>query len=165
MENLPETVINKIMLYTSHPVADILRASSVFKALEMNNRGSIRGSPFDRGYMDAYHGRCYTPHRIEWQGPHEAEFMNRRTLLITDEQLKEYNAAYFHTSDRKWVRNHVQSWILKRYGYLRIVCIRPLWTLTRQEQNFEDTRPSDYFEDLTSYLDADSDSDSDSDSD
>ena len=67
MENMPNNVINKIMFYTSHPVADILRESSIFRALEFDNGKRIRthGSPFDRGDMDAYYGRGYEPHKLE----------------------------------------------------------------------------------------------------
>ncbi len=42
MENLPQNVINKIMFFTSHPVAEILRESSIFRALEFDNGKRIR---------------------------------------------------------------------------------------------------------------------------
>ncbi len=62
MENLPKHVINKIMFYTSHPVADIIRESSIFRALKLDNGVRLHGSPVDRGDMDAYYGRGYDPH-------------------------------------------------------------------------------------------------------
>ncbi len=65
MENLQNNVINKLMFYTSHPVADILKASSIYKALEMRNGERVHGSPFDRGDMDVYYGRGYEPHKKE----------------------------------------------------------------------------------------------------
>ncbi len=67
MENIPKNVIDKIMLYLSHAVADILKESSIFRALEYDNGKRIRthGSPFDRGDMDAYYGRGYEPHKME----------------------------------------------------------------------------------------------------
>ena len=133
MENLPKNVINKIMLYTSHPVADIVKASSIFKALEMYNGLRIHGSPFDRGDMDAYYGRGYDPHKQE---PHLHP--HRQVQLENDEELKEYEAAYFHSSDRRCGRNGVQNSIYKKYGYMRVFCIRPIWTLTREDEKAED---------------------------
>ena len=59
MENLPKNVINKIMFYTSHPIADILKTSSIFKTLELNNRDRYHGCPYGRGGADAYYGRGY----------------------------------------------------------------------------------------------------------
>ena len=138
MENLPKNVVNKIMFYTSHPVADILRASSIYKALEMQNRYRIHGSPFDRGDMDAYYGRGYEPHKKECHLGRMVQFE-----LETDEELREYEAAYLHSSDRKFGRNSVQSAIVKTCGYHRVFCILPLWTLTREEQNDEDMMESD----------------------
>ncbi len=72
------------MFYTSHPVVDILKASSIFKALEMNNRYRIHGSPFDRGDMDAYYGRGYEPHKKELHIGRMVQFE-----LDSDEELKE----------------------------------------------------------------------------
>jgi hypothetical protein len=133
MENLPKNVINKIMFYTSHPVVDILKASSIFKALEMDIRYRIHGSPFDRGDMDAYYGRGYEPHKKELHLGRMVQFE-----LETDEELKEYEAAYFHSSNRKCGRNRIQNEIFKNYGYMRVYCIRPIWTLTREEEKCED---------------------------
>ena len=146
MENLPKNVINKIMFYTSHPVADILKASSIFKALEMNRGNRIHGSPFDRGDMDAYYGRGYDPHKIEHHNPHDVLLFvdrHRTCALTTDKEIKEYEAAHFHASDRKFGRNSVQSAILGKYGYHMVLCIRSLWTQTREEQNYEDMIPSE----------------------
>ncbi len=35
MSMLPEDIINKIMLFNSHPVADIMKESSIFKYLQL----------------------------------------------------------------------------------------------------------------------------------
>ena len=35
MENLPKNVIKKIMFFLSHPVADILKDSTIFKYLQL----------------------------------------------------------------------------------------------------------------------------------
>ena len=109
MENLPQIAINKIMFFLSHPVADIVRGSSIYKALEMQNRDRIHGSPFDRGDMDAYYGRGYEPHKKELHLGRMVQFE-----LETDEEIREYEAAFFHSSDLKYGRNSVQSAILKK---------------------------------------------------
>ena len=100
MESLPKNVINKIMLYTSHPVVDILKASSIFKALEMNNGKRIEGSPFDCGDMDGYYARGYDPHMIIY--PIDDWFGRRMFKLETDKEIKEYEASYLQTSDRRF---------------------------------------------------------------
>ncbi len=102
MENLPKNVINKIMFYTSHPMADILKASSMFKALDLNNIYRYRGCPYDRGCADACYGRGY--------GPHKREINLARLIKVeldTDEELKEYEAGHFHSCDWKYVRNTI----------------------------------------------------------
>jgi hypothetical protein len=37
MENMPANVINKIYFCTTHPVAEIVKESGIFKALEQTN--------------------------------------------------------------------------------------------------------------------------------
>ncbi len=37
MENLPKNVINKIMFYTSHPVADLVRKSPMFYYMKLRS--------------------------------------------------------------------------------------------------------------------------------
>ena len=137
MENLPKHVINKIMFYTSHPIVDILKASSIFKALELRIGHCYHGCPYDRGDADAYYGRGYEPHKFELC---LARFI--QVELDSDEELKEYEAAYFHSCSRKFVRNRVQHQILERYGYPIVFHIRPIWTLTREEQKDEDQAES-----------------------
>jgi hypothetical protein len=157
MENLPKNVINKIMFNTSHPVADILKASSIFKALKMNNRGIIEGSPFHCGNQAAYYGWDRKPHRWDITKTFNPNIESHtQSYLLTDEEIKEYNAALFHSSARHWRfenKKSVQAAIFRKYGYHRVLCILPSWTLTRQKQHLEDMKPSE------SYSDSDSDSD------
>ncbi len=109
MEILPKNVINKIMFYTNHPVVDILNASSIFKALKMYNEERVHGSPYDRGEADAYYGRGYEPRKRE---VHSGRMV--LTQLENDEEIKEYEAAYFHSSNRKDGRNSVQQEIYNK---------------------------------------------------
>ena len=146
MENLPKNVINKIMFFTSHPVADILRESSIYRALEFEYGKRIRthGSPFDRGGMDAYYGRGYEPHKMEVclgrMIPHDLE---------TENEKADYEAGYFHTYQRIfWIVQQV-AYIKRNFGYHVEYCIRPIWTLRRNEETEEDR-----------FRDSDSDSDS-----
>ncbi len=133
MENLPKNVISKIMFYTSHPIVDILKASSIFKALELRTGHRYHGCPYDRGDMDAYYGRGYEPHKMELN---LARFI--QVELDSDEELKEYEAAYFHRCSWKFVRNRVQDQIMERYGYTIELHIHPIWSLTREEQKDSD---------------------------
>ena len=62
MNTLPYNIIHKLMLYNPHPIADIIKDSSFFQAMQLERRGHIRGSPFDRGICDAFYGREFLPH-------------------------------------------------------------------------------------------------------
>ncbi len=74
----------------------------------MANGNRIHGSPYDRGSCDAHYGRGYEAHKFEDNSP-----FGRKCELKTDEEIKEYDAGYFHTSDRKYGRNIVQREIRK----------------------------------------------------
>ena len=146
MENLPKNVINKIMFFTSHPVAEILRESSIFRALEFDNgkRHRTHGGPFDRGSADAYYGRGYEPHKMEVclgkMIPHDLESENERA---------DYEAGYWHTYDRRFWIVQQREYIRRNFGYYVENCIRPIWTLHRDEEI-----------DADRFRDSDSDSDS-----
>ena len=64
MSMLPEDILNKIMLFNSHPVADIMKESSIFKYREL--RGAllelpkhtpreVLGFSFEVGCANAYY--------------------------------------------------------------------------------------------------------------
>ena len=53
MENLPKELFKQIMLYNSHPVADVVKNSHKFKYKRLR-LDIIHGSPFDRGCSGAY---------------------------------------------------------------------------------------------------------------
>ncbi len=131
MENLPKNVINKIMFYTSHPVVEIIRESSIFRALEFENgkRHRPRGCPFDRGSADAYYGRGYEPHKMEVclgkMIPHDLESENEKA---------DYEAGYFHAYQRRFWMVQQGEYIRRNFGYYVEYCIRPIWTLHREEE-------------------------------
>ena len=100
---LPEHIINKIMLYNIHPVAELLESDSFwrnytqihYKILKRNREW---GSAFDRGRSDAYYHRD--------QNPHKWKFENNTKIIIpeselTEEELDEYLRGYFGEDDRK----------------------------------------------------------------
>ena len=75
---LPEYIINKIMLYNSHPVADIMKESSIFKYRELREtltnlpqyaRREILDFSFEVGCANAYYrdykleGFCFYNYR------------------------------------------------------------------------------------------------------
>ncbi len=74
-------MIIKMMLYNSHPIADILKESLMYTAMTGDRKRS-RGCTVDRGRADAYYGRGYDPHKRKWQGPHDVEFMSNRQCKI-----------------------------------------------------------------------------------
>ena len=135
MENLPKNVINKIMFFTSHPVADILRESSIFRALEFDNgkRHRTHGGPFDRGSADAYYGRGYEPHKME-------VFLGKMKThdLESENEKADYEAGYYHTYDRRHWNVQQRDYIRRQMGYYVDFCIRPIWTLHRNEENDDD---------------------------
>ena len=125
----------KLCFFTSHPVADILRESSIFRALEFDNgkRHRTHGGPFDRGSADAYYGRGYEPHKMEAflgkMKPHDLESENEKA---------DYEAGYYHTYDRRHWNVQRRDYIREKFGYYVEYCIRPIWTLRRNEDEEED---------------------------
>ena len=88
LEILPEEICNKIILYNSHPIADIIRYSHLFK-LKKYKIARIHGCPFDRGSFDAYYGRPNKPHK--WTN-------GRRDGTVYDltvEEIKAYEFGFF----------------------------------------------------------------------
>ncbi len=53
MNNLPESIVTKIMLYDSHPAADLIEGTSVFNYMELMRRS-------ENTYMIT-HGVIYQP--------------------------------------------------------------------------------------------------------
>jgi hypothetical protein len=70
MENMPKNIINKIFLFTSHPVADVVRASGIFKVLEHTNQNDLSPA-FEEGAHAGYNGYPYDPGR--WHNASDIE--------------------------------------------------------------------------------------------
>ena len=106
MENLPKHVINKIMFYTSHPVADIVRESGIFKFLEQrmnderpyNSQMYYEGGPAHCGFIDACHprerGSVWDPRKFDVS-------INNRVKChrdLEEEEVAEYELAWKHSA-------------------------------------------------------------------
>ena len=93
---LPEEIVNKITLYNSHPVADLIRYSHLFK-LKKHKLERTHGCPFDRGSADAYYGRPLNPHY--WTN---GNGRNGGTVYdLTVEEIKAYELGFFFEENRK----------------------------------------------------------------
>ena len=58
LPKLPEQLFAKVMLFHSHPTADMVKQSLVFRFYGSENEyGGIHGSAFDRGRADEYYER------------------------------------------------------------------------------------------------------------
>ncbi len=58
--------------------------------------------------------------------------------LSSNTEIEEYDARYLHSWERRNGRNCTYKAVFKIYGYYRPFCIRPLWCITREEQEQED---------------------------
>ena len=122
MENLPKNVINKIMLYLSHPVADIISETRIFKFMEQrhnderwyNPQRYYEGCPAHCGYIDAC---IQTRPYVAFDPRKYAKLSNNRIRYhrdIEEEEYEEYEIAFLHS---------VKSYIVRRLNlvvFLRI---------------------------------------------
>ena len=133
MNTLPESVINKIMLYNSHPIADIIKESSIFQAMQLERRGHIQGSPFDRGICDAFYGREFLPHK--WvNGDHRS-----REEIYDDEEHDEYCIGYDHHMDRKYIYPTKGELIEIKYRFCPTFKIKPAPDPDTEEEDDSDS--------------------------
>jgi len=111
MENLPKNVINKIMLFLSHPTADMMKDSLIFDfmAIRFNkyrtntNTINSRGTPWNCGYVDAVMGhRYFRPRKftINTNGERSTK------LTLEDEEHHEYLVSYRHSSKLQMIGPH-----------------------------------------------------------
>ena len=121
MENLPKNVINQIMLFLSHPTADIMKDSMMFGfmvikhnkyRINTSNRNS-RGTPWNCGYVDAIKGhRFFRPRKftINTNGERSTK------LTLNDEEHHEYVVSYRHSSKVQNIgpRDLYPRWRIKR---------------------------------------------------
>jgi hypothetical protein len=77
MENMPNNVVDKIFYFTRHPVAEIVRASGIFKVLEHTNQEEYSDS-FVQGAYAGYSLESFDPrhykHLFEKDGTFHCRF-------------------------------------------------------------------------------------------
>ena len=96
LDILPEEIVNKTTLYNSHPVADLIRHSHLFK-LKKHKLERTHGCPFDRGSADAYYSRPLKPHK--WSNGRR----DGTVYGLTVEELKAYELGFFFEENRnRW---------------------------------------------------------------
>ena len=94
MENLPKHVINKIMFFLTHPVADILKEEAIFHymAFRLNKPNLEIGEPFFCGCLAAHNP-------WEYFNPQKFTCIDRRThynINLTPKERSEYTLGYLH---------------------------------------------------------------------
>ena len=95
--NIPENIFHKIMLFNSHPVADLLKQESVALRCMRYKSERTHGCPYDRGSADAYYGREPKPHY--WLN---GNGRNGGTVYeLTYEQQEAYAQGYFNQNSFK----------------------------------------------------------------
>jgi hypothetical protein len=95
--NIPEHIFHKIMLFNSHPVADLLKQESVVLRCMRYKSERTHGCPYDRGSADAYYGREPKPHY--WTN---GNGRNGGTVYeLTYEQQEAYAQGYFNQDSFK----------------------------------------------------------------
>ena len=101
MNTLPKEAINKIMMFLSHPVADITKQSDAFDNIKVkNDRYKIRqllrviqcGDPVVRGWSDGYMGRPYKPNM--WVNVEDENEGIKETKDMTSEQIEAYELGF-----------------------------------------------------------------------
>ena len=106
LPKLPDNVFAKVMRFHSHPIADLVKQSLVFRYYGFENEyGGIHGSPFDRGRADAYYERMFYPHR--WTNGNGLD--NGTVNDLTGEETDAYTLAYFGTCIRRWREDEEDS--------------------------------------------------------
>jgi hypothetical protein len=94
MNTLPESVINKIMLFNSHPIADIIKDSTIFKYIrihETEHENKYIDTHFNNGCFDKYFGE-HTCRRVRERLLHYS--------VDSDKADYEYNLGYIHHPSR-----------------------------------------------------------------
>ena len=70
MQNMPKNIINKIMFFTTHPVAEIVKESGIFKVLAHTNNETFADSFID-GAIASVNNYGYYPKR--WKNKADVE--------------------------------------------------------------------------------------------
>lgn len=88
MNSLPIDLFNKIMLFNSHPLADIVKDSLEFKYRFLLSDKPSNESPFCRGMFNGHFKRKEKPHKLDMDGD--------RVYTLTKEEEYEYWIGYDH---------------------------------------------------------------------
>ena len=86
MTCLPQDLINKIMMYNSHPLADIVRDSVDFKFRYLISENKPNETPFGRGCFNGHYKRKEVPHKLNSE--------RDRVYALTEEEESEYWIGY-----------------------------------------------------------------------
>ena len=103
MENLPQNVINKIMFFTSHPVAEIMKKASIFKVLVHTNNDDYSDSFID-GAIASENDYGYYPDR--WENETDSELY---TLGYAHRYLTRHNEVYYESDETLHCRFHIKA--------------------------------------------------------
>ena len=95
-QNIPDHLFEKIVLFNSHPIADLVKKSVLFKYYKLQNEAT-HGCPFDRGGADAYYHRCPEPHY--WTNGNGRD--GGTVSELTNLEIDAYLLGYFGTKIRK----------------------------------------------------------------
>ena len=93
---LPTEIIRKIMMYNSHPLADLLKNSPAFN-LRKYKTERTHGCPFDRGGADAYYYREPNPHY--WTNGNGRD--GHTVYDLTAVEVEAYEFGYFTQTERR----------------------------------------------------------------
>ena len=103
MNNLPESIINKVCLCNSHPIADLLNTFNKFKLIKCKAEHK-HGCPFDGGGVDAYYRRICKPHYLIHEQNHNIRKTTRiETEDMTEAEIHEYHLGFVNEEDRKFM--------------------------------------------------------------
>ena len=99
LPKLPDHIFSKVMLFHSHPAADLVKESLAFRYYGFENEyGGIHGSAFDRGRSDAYYDRDLVPHK--WTN---GNGLNGGMVYgLTTRETDAYMLGYFGNSVRRF---------------------------------------------------------------
>ena len=94
MNTLPARIIHKIMLFNSHPIADIIKESTIFNYIEfyeMDDGGILRDTHFKHGCVNKYVG--------EYKCREIRDYLLHYSV-DSDKADYEYNIGYNHHPTR-----------------------------------------------------------------
>ena len=95
LPKLPDHLFAKVMLFHSHPAADLVKESMVFHYYKFKN-DATPGGPFFRGGSDAYYYRGINPHY--WTNGNGRD---GTVYDLTPPETDAYMMGYFGTNIRK----------------------------------------------------------------